>query len=243
MPESEADRLEVPHHHVALVTKDGRPHAMLTAGNYVLWRQRAEMKATLVSTQSLMAEIPEGFWSLAPVGLLQTALVQSWERALVYVDGKLDRELSAGRYALFADDRVVKIETHSLREREIQIVGQEVMSADKATLRISVIVKYKITDPVLATSAVESLHDSLYAEAQIAARRLIAGQALDVLLEQRSNIGATLRETIAERAKSWGVEVVQIDLKDVVLPGEMKVLLNQVIEAEKQAIAKQYPAT
>lgn len=237
VPTDEGDRLEVPHHHVALVTKDGRPHAVLSAGNYVLWTPRAQVRATLVNTQTLLAEIPEGFWPLAPPSLIKTVLVQPWERALVYVDGKLDRELSAGRYALFQDDHVVTVEVHGLRERELQIVGQEVMTADKVTLRINVMLKYRITNVVQATSSVENLHDALYAEAQIASRRLIAGNTLDVLLEQRTGVGSMLRDAIVDRAHAWGVEVIQIDLKDVVLPGEMKTLLNRVIEAEKQAIA------
>jgi regulator of protease activity HflC (stomatin/prohibitin superfamily) len=94
-----------------------------------------------------------------------------------------------------------------------------------------------VADPVAAVQGAAALDDALYSEAQLVARRHVAGVSVDQLLERRGEAAAAMREALAPRALAWGVEVVAIDLKDVILPGEMKALLNKVIEAEKQAAA------
>jgi regulator of protease activity HflC (stomatin/prohibitin superfamily) len=85
--------------------------------------------------------------------------------------------------------------------------------------------------------AVASLDAAVYTEAQMVARRWVAGATVDQLLERRHDARAAMRAELGERASRWGAAIVEMDLKDIVLPGEMKTILNQVIEAEKRAAA------
>ncbi|MFO0651999.1 MAG: slipin family protein [Polyangiales bacterium] len=223
---------------IGLVTADGRPAKVLTAGRWVLWQSRVEVTCENVSTAALSASaVPTAFRALAPDTELRTIVAAPYERVLLYVDGALAEVLGAGPHPVFVRDRELRDERVDLREREMQIVGQDVMTADKVTLRLNLCVKLRVTDAVKACEAVENLDNAVYTEAQLCARRSLAGLTLDQLLERRGTLGAAMREEVAARAAGWGVEMLAVDVKDVVLPGEMKTLLNQVIEADKRAAA------
>jgi regulator of protease activity HflC (stomatin/prohibitin superfamily) len=192
----------------------------------------------VVSLEPLRPSIPEGFWALVPTAQVQTVLVLPFERALVHVDGVLREVLTEGRAAYSTLNRKLEVMRVDLREQEVQILGQELMTRDKVTLRLNLVVKFRVTDPVKAVQSVASLRDALYSEAQMSARHFVAELNLDQLLERRSEAVAPMAEALRERAASWGAEVLKLDVKDLVLPGEMKLLLNQVIEAEKKAAAQ-----
>jgi len=237
LPQAAGVEVSVPPAHLGLVTIDGRPHRVLLPGRYLLLQLRARVEMAVVSTAPILADLPDAFLPLVPETHLVVAVVAPYERVLLYVNGALARVLAEGRYAIFHESREVRLTRVDLREREIQIVGQEVMTADKASIRVSLVVKHRVVDPTAAVQSVASLDDGLYSEAQLVARRYVAGLSLDQLLERRGEAATAMREALAPRAREFGVEIAALDVKDVVLPGEMKALLNRVIEAEKQAAA------
>lgn len=239
LPAGAAEELEVAHGHVALVRVDGRPAACLLPGRFLLFQQRAEVTADVVSTAPVLANehVPAAFRPLVPASHLTALTVAAHERAMVYVDGALDRVVGEGAWCFFAADREVSVTRVDMREREIQIVGQEVMTADKVTVRLNLVVKLRVTDAERSVREVASLDAAVYTEAQMVARRWVAGATVDQLLERRHDARAAMRAELNERAAVWGAAVLEMDLKDIVLPGEMKTILNQVIEAEKRAAA------
>jgi len=237
VPPDAAEELFVEHGELALMSIDGRPAGCLVPGRYALWQLRASVTAIVKSTQETLSDIPAAFWPAVPAGYLKSKLVRPYERLLVYVDGRLTYELGEGAYAFHTDDRRFESVRVDLRERELQIVGQEVMTADKVSLRLNVAVTYRIVDARKSAEAVENWENALYLEAQLVARRLVAGMTLDELLARRKQAVADLGAHLASKTAEWGIEVREIDVKDVVLPGEMKSLMNRVIEAEKQAAA------
>ncbi len=236
-PKAVARELFVSDSQLALVTRDGIPKQVLQPGRYLLWQMKTKVEATLVSTEGLRSEVPERFWNLMPSSQLLMVLVLPFERVLLYVDGVLREVLAEGRYALSAVNRKIEVMRVELREQELQVLGQELMTADKVTLRLNLILKYRIADPVKSVQSVVKLQDALYSEAQMSARHYVASFTVDQLIEKRSDATAQMAEAIRVRAETWGVELLKLDLKDVVLPGEMKTLLNKVIEAEKKAAA------
>ena len=229
---------EVPDGHLGLISVDGHPHHALEPGRHVLWKARAKVTGALLSLAPVLGEVPAGFAELVAGDLVEEVLVMPHERALLLVDGALHTVLSAGRHFVFKHNRKTQVQRVDLREREVQIVGQEVLSADKASIRVNIVLKYRIDDPVLATQSVVDLGASLYSEAQLVYRHHVAQLTVEQLLERRGAASDGMRLALAERARSWGVEILQLDLKDIVLPGEMKTLFNRVIEAEKQAQAQ-----
>jgi regulator of protease activity HflC (stomatin/prohibitin superfamily) len=239
IPREAANELFVPHAHLALLSVDGRPTACLLPGRYLLWQLRAEVTASVVSTEPVMANdlVPDAFRPLVPASHLTRVTVAAHERALLHVNGAIERTLGEGAWAVFCAHRVVSIDRIDMRERELQIVGQEALTFDKVTVRLNLVVKFRVTDAEKSAREVAALEPALYTEAQLVARRWVAGATVDQLLERRNDAPGAMRAELGERAATWGVAVVEIDLKDIVLPGEMKTILNQVIEAEKRAAA------
>lgn len=222
---------------LGLLRVDGVARAVLPPARWVLWHARGEVSCENVSTRALDARsVPPGFRALAG-GEILSAVVGQGQRGLLYVDGRFERALDPGAHAFFTRDRQVRVELVDLRERELQVVGQEVMTADKVSLRLNLVVKFSVVDALRSVESVTSLHDAVYSEAQVHARRHIAARTIDQLLEQRNDLSDQLRAELSERLASWGLALARVDLKDLVLPGDMRALLNQVIEADKRAAA------
>lgn len=234
---SEAVEHTVDAHELGFLSADGLPVAVLTPGRWLLWQARAKVSAQNVSLAGVLVQLPAGFRALVPAGTVETVLVQPYERVLLFADGRLESSLEAGLYDVSRWNRAVSVTRVDLRERELQIVGQELMTADKVSLRLNVVVRFHVTDAVKSVFAVQQLETGLYSEVQLAARRYVGGLTVDGLLEKRNDASSTLRADLEERLAAWGVALDRVDLKDVVLPGDMKSLLNQVIEAEKRAAA------
>lgn len=238
IPEHTYRLLDVQDGHLAIVERDGLPQACVGPGRYVLWRLRHQVEAKVYSTAPLHTEVPEAARALVPSNLMYNYIVRPYMRGLLYVDGTFEGELGAGRYGIHCDKRSVEMHMVDMREQELQITGQEVMTSDKVTIRINVIVKFRVRDALASIESQQDLQASLYSEAQMAARRYIAGINIDALLEGRNEASQVMGQQLTARSSGWGIEVTQIDLKDIILPGEMKTLLNRVIEAEKQAQAQ-----
>ena len=124
-----------------------------------------------------------------------------------------------------------------LREQVVDIAGQEIMTADKVTLRLNAVVTYKVVDPLKAVSAVEDYRQALYREAQLALRGVVGTRELDALLSDKDAVAGELDGIVRGRVAGFGLEVVALGIRDVILPGEMKDLMNKVTEARKAAEA------
>jgi len=117
------------------------------------------------------------------------------------------------------------------------VAGQEIMTADKVTLRMNAVVTYKVADPLKAVTTVEDYRQALYREAQLALRGVVGTRELDVLLSDKDVVARELDGIVRARVVGFGVEVVALGIRDVILPGEMKDLMNKVTEAKKAAEA------
>ena len=237
-PGADWTELSVQADEIAIVYVDGLPAQLLRPGRYMLWQIWAEVVAEVYSLDELQPTIPERLWGWLPFNLANIVTAMPYQRMLVYEDGRRAAEVHERRTLLSKLNRTLEVVKVDMRQTERTIVGQEVMTADKVSLRMSVILKYRIVDAVRSVERVDDLNDALYSQAQMAVRRFVGGTRLDQLLENRREVADGMTDAVAARAVDWGVEVLAVDIKDVVLPGEMKALMNRVIEAEKQAAAQ-----
>jgi regulator of protease activity HflC (stomatin/prohibitin superfamily) len=236
-PEGDLTRLDVPEGSLALIMAKGFAQSILGPGSYGLWQTRQVVSARLIEATPLKVELPDAFVALAPSALISQVHVQRFQRALVYVNGELADVLGAGRHLLSVQNRQVQVLISDMREQELPIVGQELLTQDKVTLRLTLLAKFKVVDPVLAHETVQVLRDALYSEVQLAARHFVAKHTVEQLLERQNEAVDEMAATVRARTAEWGIEVPRVDIKDIVLPGEMKTILNRVIEAQKEAEA------
>ncbi|MDF3064762.1 MAG: putative stomatin/prohibitin-family rane protease [Polyangiaceae bacterium] len=218
--------------------RDGVPAVFLRPGVHRFWTIDPSVSLTLFDVTQAVPALTAELEQIIPKGEYIDVTVQAHEVGLRYEQGRLTGVLEPGRYKLWTHPEAqARIAAVDLRRTELAISGQELMTRDKVSLRLSLSVAYAIEEAALATQKVDNVRDAVYSAVQLAARGYVAGVTLDELLEGRDAFARFLADEVAPKAKVFGVRVDDVGVKDVVLPGEMKTLLNRVIEAEKAAAA------
>jgi len=119
----------------------------------------------------------------------------------------------------------------------LDVAGQELMTADRVTLRMNANVVFRIADARKSVDGSQDSRAALYREAQLALRAVVGTRELDTLLEDKDALTAALVGALRPRATDLGLELIAFGLRDIILPGEMKELLNRVTEARTAAEA------
>jgi hypothetical protein len=195
----------------AVVFRDDKPLKFLRPGAHRIWMVNPNVAIKTYSVLGQAPELTDELRAVIPATEIVEAQVRQFERGLKYVQGRFEGVLEPGRYVFWNHPAArVGVTVLDTRVQQLKIEGQELMTRDK---------------------------DALYLAVQLAAREYIAGITLDELLEGRDNLTKYLEAQVLPRAEVFGVRVHRVGVKDVILPGEMKTLLNKVIEAEKAAAA------
>ena len=168
-------------------------------------------------------------------------IIKDTHRGLRYRDGVLIDVLEAGRYEipvytssrLFGRKPKIEIVLVDVRERDLTIKGQEILTADKVAIRVSIIVQFRVTDPRAALHQVASYEDRLYSDVQLAARRSLASMTLEEILTNRNRLSEDIARDVTEAATSYGVAILRADVKDLIFPGNLQEIMNRVLTAER----------
>lgn len=159
---------------------------------------------------------------------------------LLYEKGAFKTLLAPGEYVLKRHwfDRIVRaIAAIDMRERSLTIKGQEILTRDKVAIRVSLLVYFRIRDAVAAAHNVASYEERIYEDVQLSARRFLASRTLEDILSDRNEISDAVREDVSDSAANYGVEIIRADVKDLVFPGNLREIMNQVLETERRAEA------
>jgi regulator of protease activity HflC (stomatin/prohibitin superfamily) len=213
----------------AIVLRDARPVKFLRPGVHRVWTLHPAVTVEVHDVAAAPPELTDELRAVIPAGELVEAQVKQFERGLKYAQGKFEGILEPGA-------RIV-VQVLDTRVQQLKIEGQELMTKDKVTLRLTLTAEYAPADAPTTVHAVADVKEALYLAVQLAAREFVAGVTLDELLEGRDALTRYLEAQVLPRAEQFGVRVHRVGVKDVILPGEMKTLLNKVIEAEKAAAA------
>lgn len=173
---------------------------------------------------------------------MPTLIIKDTHRGLLYRNGVLMQILEAGRYRMprlrFAWQPEREIVLVDMRERDLTIKGQEILTADKVALRVSIIVQFRVVDPRAALHQVESYEDRLYSDVQLAARRSLASMSLEDILTNRNRLSEDILRDVKEAAAGYGVAILRADVKDLVFPGNLQEIMNRVLTAERLSQAQ-----
>lgn len=213
---------------------------VLTAGRYAFWKglkQYSFIKADISKvdiTENIHVDVIKRA-ELVP--FVRVCKVESYEKAILFVDSKMDKILNAGEYYFWKNAKTVSVTKVDLRQLQMEVTGQEILTKDKAALRINFTTQYKVTDIEKAVIDNKDYEKQLYVLIQLALREYIGGFTLDELLVKKEEISAYVFDTLTEQAASLGVVIKGCGVKDIILPGEVKDILNQVLIAQKRAEA------
>ena len=247
--EGQAEVLDLKDDQRALVWIDGRFGRLLGPGVHALWTVFHEVRVELFSAGSPAAgqgagelrleheALPVILASSAGNELLERVSVEAGHAALLIHDGRHVDTLAPGTYALWRNVGRLRVLHVDLREQVLDVAGQDIMTADKVTLRLNAVVTHKVADAAKAVTVVEDYAQALYREAQLALRAVIGTRELDALLADKDAIADEVGGMVGKRARSFGLEIASLGIRDLILPGEMRDLMNRVTEAKKAAEA------
>ena len=156
---------------------------------------------------------------------------------LLLVNGKLEQLLQPGSYGFWKYHRNIVVKHIDLRLQNFEISGQEILTKDRVSLRLNLSSAYRIVDPGLCQSKLTDFTDYLYREFQLQLREAVGTKTLDQLLNDKDSLNHVISEGVRQRVGEYGIEVKSVGVRDIILPGDMKTILNQVVEAEKAAEA------
>jgi regulator of protease activity HflC (stomatin/prohibitin superfamily) len=172
--------------------------------------------------------------------LFRTVVVHEYERGLLYRNGKFVELLPPGRYGQWIWERLweqLLIERVDLREVSQTVEAQEILTADKIGVRVTLIAQFKVADPVAARHAVGDYHSQLYQDLQLTLREAITGRTLEALLTERDALAGRIQGDVAPRVARYGIELTRVGVKDMDLPGPVRAVFLQEVEAEHKGRA------
>jgi regulator of protease activity HflC (stomatin/prohibitin superfamily) len=224
----------------ALVWRDDRLFQIVGPGKHAYWIAPAKLDVETYSVNEFAFKHPRLALILQHADALKWfdgVQVEDSEEVLLYRDGVLIDTLRKGLHVFWKGTGKVRWKTVDLREQVADVAGQEIMTADKVTLRVNLLVTYSVVDPLRSVTAVADAPQALYRDAQLVLRAAVGTRPLDALLSDKESVGGEVRETLVRRSAEYGIAVRSVGLRDIILPGDMKSLLNQVIAAQKEAEA------
>ena len=163
--------------------------------------------------------------------------VKDQQIGLLYNSGVLSEVLQPGYHLFWAFNQKLSAKVSDSRWVMVDVAGQEILTKDRVSLRVNLSATYRVTDPVLVEQSVSNLADYVYRELQLALRSAVGTRTLDALLGDKTALDETIGAAVKASFESVGVSVGNVGVKDIILPGEMKDILNQVVQAEKLAQA------
>jgi regulator of protease activity HflC (stomatin/prohibitin superfamily) len=161
--------------------------------------------------------------------------ILEYEIGLKYTKGRFTTVMGPGQYWYFPF--FVTIQQVDVRPRFVSITGQEVLSSDGVTLKVSLAANYEIVDPDVAINKSQNFQEALYLELQLALREIIGSAEIDKILESRNELSKKLAEKTEAKARDLGLKLISVNLKDILFPGKLKEMFAQVVNARKEGLA------
>jgi regulator of protease activity HflC (stomatin/prohibitin superfamily) len=160
-----------------------------------------------------------------------TVTVMDWERVLRFEDGRFAELLGPGRHRYRRRRTVLR--TVDTRPRNLVVAGQELLTSDGITLKVSALATWHVTDPVGYVTGAQDADQVLYAALQLAVRDSIAATTLEDALAHRDRLSTGLAESAGSQVTSVGISLTSAVVKDLMLPGELRRAATETVLARE----------
>lgn len=231
----------VPDSTISLHYVDGRFCDALTAGEYTFWNSAEQHSFQNVSISS--PELPDDFSPLLceklhSAGLMECYRIGEGQVGLLYFDDTYQRTLTPGRYYFWKQSgiaAIVQIMDIDLQQEELN--GQEILTKDRVGVRLNFVCSYRVTDPLRAFREIGDVDAQFHTAVQLTVREYVSNLTLDELLQNRDTIGEALIGILNPKAARLFITVEDAGILDIILPGDIRDIMNTVLIAEKRAQA------
>ncbi len=177
----------------------------------------------------LAAVAAAAYWSPSRV------TVYEFERGLRYRRGRFAGTLPPGTH--WVARRVGSITKIDVRPYVLTVPGQELLTSDGIGVKLSLVANVEVADPAAAVNQVQNYTTAVYTIFQVALRQIVSGRSLEDLLAGRADVGPKVLEASAAPAQAFGLKVTSVDLRDLMLPGDLKRIFAQEVAARKEGLA------
>ena len=239
MVASNASVIEVADEELALHFVNGKFASVLRHGKYAFWSliDKHEYKIVDISTPEVSADVPEYIFTKIPSIYYTKVEVLEYQKARLYFNQKFIKILDAGTYYFWKNGVKIDVGFVDTRLTQMDITGQEILTQDKVSLRINFVCNYRVTDYVKILTEIDDFAEQMHVAAQLALREYVGKYKLDEILENKSQMSEFVFTKLKEKEKDLFVEITDAGVKDIILPGEIREIMNTVLVAEKRAQA------
>lgn len=231
--------MEIPDGFAGFLYTNGKLVSFANRKEYTFWNvfEKHEIKVVPMAEPVIGPEVTKQMISIVPGNLYTTVSVGEGETGLVYYDNVLKRQLSKGIYRFWNYSHNISSRVIDMKQQTLDIVGQEILTRDKIGIRMNVACMFKIRDAVEFAASILDLKNQLYSAVQLAIREIVGNYKLDEILEKKEQISGEIYEALKGREKMFCVDFLSAGIKDIILPGEIRKIMNSVLVAEKTAQA------
>ena len=234
------DVVEVKDNEIALQYEVNLFINVLRKGRYAYWKGLKQYSYRHLDITQPVIPADVDLASLMPVPLgayVRSYSVEGHEQGVLFVDWTFREVLKPGQYHWWKNNTPIHVLKVDMRQQQMEVSGQEILTKDKASVRVSFFIQYQVRDVVRALVENKEYDRQLYVLMQLALRETIGSLTLDELLDKKAEIVDGVMAQTAGRATALGVVLNGGGLRDVILPGDMRDIMNQVLLAEKKAQA------
>ena len=231
--------VDVGEQEIALHFVDGKFAQALKKGKYAFWSVERKHEFQIVSIANLEVgdSVPGYLMEQMERCLYTKVTVASYQKARLYFNKHFEKVLEPGTYYFWKNGVEVDVGYVDTRLTQMNITGQEILTQDKVSLRINFVCSYRITDYVKVLTEIDDYAEQLHVTAQLAMREYVGKHKLDEILEGKDQVSEHIIARLKEKAPALFVEVLDGGVKDIILPGEIRDIMNTVLAAEKRAQA------
>lgn len=232
-------RVHIPDECLGILFVNNTFKEILTGPEALYWNvyENVEIRLIDITNPYMEQTLPRYYMDLVPVKFYKKITVKGGEIGLLYFDGQFEKRLEQGTWYFWNYGREVSCKIFNMKVQQLDISGQEILTADKVSIRLNVICSYRITDPEKLVQTIEGASAQLYTCAQLCIREYVGRFRLDELLAQKEEIGRSISEQLKTHQEDYCVEITNAGIKDIILPGEIRDIMNTVLVAEKKAQA------
>ena len=231
--------VEVGDEELVLHFVNGKFASVLPHGKHAFWaiNDKHEYKSVDISTPEVDESVPRYIFSKIPTAYYTKVEVMEYQKARLYFDQKLVRVLDRGTYYFWKTTVKVDVGLVDTRISQSNIIGQEMLTADKVTVRINFVYSYRIADYVKVATEIDDFYEQMHVAAQLALREYVGAHKLDEILENKAQMSEFVYDKLKAKEKDLFVEIFEAGVKDIILPGDIREIMNGVLVAEKRAQA------
>ena len=230
---------EIPDGFAGFVYKNGKLAAYADCGEYTFWNVFDQYAVRAVSMEEPQMDdgVTKQMLSVLPKRLYTEMQAGEGEIGLVYYDNVLQGRYAKGIYRFWNYKHRITYQVYDMKQKQLDILGQEILTRDKIGIRMNIACMYQIRDAVEFAEKVSDLNRQLHSSAQLAIREIVGNYKLDEILESKEKISGEIYTALKEREGMFCVNFLSAGIKDIILPGEIREIMNSVLVAEKTAQA------